>query len=474
MPDSGSYFPIAELTPYNRNWTIKARVMTKSTLRPFNRINGGGKGSLFSVDLEDKEGDQIRATFYNEVAEKFINTIESSKVYTFSKGTVKVANKAYNTVDHDYEVSFNQGVVVEESADDGSIGTNVRFNFVDLRSVKSRALPCNIDVVGVVSKVEESRTWQRDGKEFTKYAFTVVDETETELEVSLFASVMDKYPPKMVSPPDDNPNQKPIVAMKGVVVKEFQGRSGVLNDSGVLVVNPHLDKGPGAERAQAVSSWWEGGGSKKAFTSMRELTGIPGVSKVEKRTLAELVDEVEPSAGPDRQSFKYSEVYARLNKFITERKGEKLDMWYNACPEKVVREGAPANSANLCNKKVVDGMCRTHGMVNPYKRWNCRVVFQDAFGDTLLTLFDEHMTKISSETAEDAVAKRSADALDSWYTSLCHRELYKMRLQTKQEAYEGEMRAKTTIMAIEPVNRVSRGEEMMKEIEELRVIDDHG
>ena len=48
-----STFPIREISTYTgRNWTIKARVTSKSQMRTF--ANDRGSGKVFSVDLLDK------------------------------------------------------------------------------------------------------------------------------------------------------------------------------------------------------------------------------------------------------------------------------------------------------------------------------------------------------------------------------------------------------------------------------------
>jgi replication factor A1 len=56
--------PIKSLNPYQNRWVIRARVTSKSAIREYNNARGPGK--LFSVDLIDSSGDEIRATAFNE------------------------------------------------------------------------------------------------------------------------------------------------------------------------------------------------------------------------------------------------------------------------------------------------------------------------------------------------------------------------------------------------------------------------
>ena len=81
----GAIFPIREISTYNgRNWTIRGRVTMESAIRSF--TNDRGNGKVFSVDLLDKDGGEIKGSFFNQSVDKFFDQIESGKIYTFSKG----------------------------------------------------------------------------------------------------------------------------------------------------------------------------------------------------------------------------------------------------------------------------------------------------------------------------------------------------------------------------------------------------
>ena len=79
---SSTITPIKEINPYSNKWTIKARVTKKSDMRSWS--NAKGQGTLFSIDLLDNEGTEIRATFFKEAAEKFFPIIAEQQVlYSF-------------------------------------------------------------------------------------------------------------------------------------------------------------------------------------------------------------------------------------------------------------------------------------------------------------------------------------------------------------------------------------------------------
>ena len=53
------------------------------------------------------QGTAIEATMWREVADKYHPLLEEGKVYFFSRGKVKPANKNYSAVRNDYTISFD-------------------------------------------------------------------------------------------------------------------------------------------------------------------------------------------------------------------------------------------------------------------------------------------------------------------------------------------------------------------------------
>jgi len=94
--------PITALIPYHGRWTIKARAMTKAELGHYNNTRGDDK--VFSFDLLDCDGGEIRATCSNQVADQFYNQIEAGRIYLISKGNLKPAQRNFNHLRHDLEI----------------------------------------------------------------------------------------------------------------------------------------------------------------------------------------------------------------------------------------------------------------------------------------------------------------------------------------------------------------------------------
>ena len=106
-----SIYPIEGLSPYQNNWTIKARVTQKSEIKTWS--NQRGEGKLFNVTLMDETG-EIRATGFNAVVDELYDKLEEGKVYYISKGRVNLAKKKFSNVQNDYEMSLEKNTVVEE------------------------------------------------------------------------------------------------------------------------------------------------------------------------------------------------------------------------------------------------------------------------------------------------------------------------------------------------------------------------
>lgn len=62
----------------SNRWTIKARITNKSEIRRWS--NAKGEGTLFSIDLLDSHGGEIRGTFFKDACEKFFPMLEEGKV----------------------------------------------------------------------------------------------------------------------------------------------------------------------------------------------------------------------------------------------------------------------------------------------------------------------------------------------------------------------------------------------------------
>ncbi|CAM8901177.1 unnamed protein product [Rhodiola kirilowii] len=128
--------PIAVLTPYTGRWTIKARVTAKGELRHYNNARGDGK--VFSFDLLDSDGGEIRVTCFNAVADQFYNTIEPGRVYVISKGSLIPAQKNYNHLRNDYEIFLESTSTVQPCLEDDTSIHKQQFHFCPISDIECK------------------------------------------------------------------------------------------------------------------------------------------------------------------------------------------------------------------------------------------------------------------------------------------------------------------------------------------------
>jgi replication factor A1 len=69
---------------------------------------------------------------FNEAARKFFDKFQLGKVYYISKGSLKVANKQYKTVQNDYEMTLNESSEVDEVSNEEAFVPETKFNFIPI------------------------------------------------------------------------------------------------------------------------------------------------------------------------------------------------------------------------------------------------------------------------------------------------------------------------------------------------------
>eukprot|EP00929_Paragymnodinium_shiwhaense_P093679 TRINITY_DN538_c0_g3_i1.p1 TRINITY_DN538_c0_g3~~TRINITY_DN538_c0_g3_i1.p1 ORF type:complete len:583 (+),score=175.13 TRINITY_DN538_c0_g3_i1:67-1815(+) len=250
------FFPISELSAYQGKWTIRGRVTNKAPLRTF-----GNGGKVFSVELQDGPGSEIRASFFGEAAAKYVDVLQLNKVFTFSRGNVKIANKQYNSTNHKYELVFDKDAQVEEYK--GQMEEfKTTYNFTDFLALQSKTVPMRVDICGVVtSYAPHTNVNGKDGKILIKRDITLVDDTKIKVAVTLWSD--------LATQADKLFEGNPIIALKGVLLKEWNGeKSASTVDATKQEWNPELPD------VQRIKAWWAAGGSQQSFTNYTNLQAV--------------------------------------------------------------------------------------------------------------------------------------------------------------------------------------------------------
>lgn len=244
-------FKIATLTPYQNRWRIRARVTNKSNIRTWN--NSRGEGRLFNINLLDDSG-EIRCTGFNEQVDQFFNMLEVSQVYYFSKCTLKTANKQYNTLNCDYEMTMNSETIIESCNDEGDL-PSLSFDFIPLSSLEKRTPNSHVDVIGIckVCKELSSVIGRASQKEINKRDLQLVDQSGVAVNLTLWGEDAVKF----------EGDGCPVIVVKGARLSDFGGRSLSVGGSSLMMVNPDL------KESHTLRGWYEREGRDMKFGSFQ-------------------------------------------------------------------------------------------------------------------------------------------------------------------------------------------------------------
>lgn len=448
-----SLFPIREISTYTgRNWTLKARVTSKSQIRTFSNDRGSGK--VFSVDLLDKDGGEIKASFFNGSADKFFAELEAGKVYTFSKGNVKVANKRYSTSKHNYEINFDSDAVIALSPEDDSIEA-VKFSFTKIREISSKNVPCTIDLIGVVKDFKPIGKIipKNGGEELTRRTITLVDDSECAVDVTLWQDSASKIEESVLS-------AKPVIAIKGVSVKEYNGSRtcGTLQQSMLEVV----DGSTGGDIGKSVLTWWSSNPNVSDYFNLSSsnqagmTSNTPGASDQKGRgnqtvtSIADMREECKRGFFGDKGI--YFDIVAKLSFITTKAKDGDVPIHYSACPS--------------CNRKLSDdGTNRCFAcdktISSPKLKYLLRAQFVDHSDQCYLSVFDAQALSILKRPVESILQSvEKADELKKSYFE----KSFNLRVRATAQEYKGEQRLRVTVVAADPVDPVAMGNKLLRKI----------
>jgi len=447
---SQAIFPIRELSAYQRNWTIRARVTMKAPVRTFR----SGEGKVFHVELLDAEGGEIRATFFNQAVDLHHDKMETGKIFCFSRGTVKVANRQYNNCNHRYEITFDKDAQVTPAAEGSEIEA-VKFTFVDIKSVQTRQLPCRVDLCGIVTAFRAPVQLQsKDGKELLKREITLVDDTATAIDVALWQA--------FAKTEDSKLEGNPVVALKGVLVREWNGgRAGSLSDTGALVF------GASSPEAARVQQWWTQGGSAQGVTQISASAGGGGGGALAANAKPMSLGAMRRAA--DAISGTQPEIYtctSRLEAVQLRKKDQTLPLWYSACCEQ--REG-PNGKTLPCNKRVDEsGFCPACGrQTKTQVRLLARCRFVDYEDSAWLTTFHEAAQAVLGLTGDEVKVLDPEESLEGELRKRYFRQPLQLILRARQGEYQGEVRTEITCVGAKPVSHAEHGRKLLAEVQEM-------
>lgn len=431
--------PIVGLSPYQNKWVIKARVVSKSNIRTWS--NSRGEGKLFSMDLVDETG-EIRCTAFRDQVDKFYDMLEVGKIYYISRGILKAANKQFNHLKNEYEMTLNADseVIPLPESDDDSIPT-LQFNFEPVNSIEAKQANDLVDILAVVKSSGDVQrfTSRNSGKELTKRDIEIVDESNTVVVLTLWGTEAEQF---------DGSNN-PVLAIKGARIAEFGGGKTLGTfSSTVLQIDPDIPE------AHRLRGWFNAGGRSETFKSVSKTMGASSVDV--NGPIITFAEAKEKELGFHGQADTFT-VKAIVNMIRTE------NAIYKACP------------SESCKKKLIDqsnDMYRCEKCNKEYPNYRYRLITQmnlaDWSGNQWVTAFSGEAEKILGITAQELgeLKENDSDAfLEKFSEAAFSTFLFKLRVT--MEMYNDENKVRCTITGLAPMNHKAYNRQLLSKISEI-------
>ncbi|KAJ0242576.1 Replication protein A 70 kDa DNA-binding subunit C [Hirschfeldia incana] len=445
--------PISSLNPYQNRWTIKVRVTSKGELRRFNGARGEGK--VFSFDLVDSGGGEIRVTCFNDVVDKFFDVIVVGNVYLITKGNLKPARKEYNHLPNDYEIHLDNASMVQQCYEDDATIPRNQFYFKDICAIETMESNSIIDVIGIVFSISPTGSIMRkNGTEAQKRALQLKDMSGRSVEVTMWGNFCNAEGQRLQSLCDSG--VFPVLAVKAGKISEFNGKQVSTIGSSQLVVEPDLPE------ARELRAWFEREGRNAPCISIsREFTGA-GRQEVRK-VITQIKDEnLGTSEKPDWITVSATISFMKVENFC-----------YTACP--IINGDRP------CSKKVTnngDGTWRCEKCDKCVDECDYRYILQlqlqDHTGVTWATAFQEAGEEIMGISAKDLYFMKNEDRDEEKFEDIVRKAAftkYIFKLKVKEETFSDESRVKATVVKAEKLDYSSDTRSLLEAMNKLRAED---
>nr|XP_029715889.1 replication protein A 70 kDa DNA-binding subunit-like [Aedes albopictus] len=433
-----SPYPISSLSPYQNKWVVRARVMSKWSVRTWS--NAKGEGRLFWMDVMDESGG-IRVTAFNEQCDRYYDMIEVDKVYYISKCNVKQANKHYSSFKNDYEVTMTNDTIIQECKDAGSFKPSMQYSFVPISQIGTMEANAIIDVIGVCKEAGDviQFTARSTGRELKKREVILVDKSNVAVPLILWG----------VDAQNFNASSNPVLVIKGVRVYEFGGSKKLgLIASSVMNIDPDI------EEAHRMRGWYLSGGCDIVVDSVSTRTAIGAGFSAEWLTFHD-AKEMKLGTGDKADFFHVRAVVRNI---------KSANAVYKACPQP------------NCNKKVIDqgnGQYRCEKCNASFPDFKYRLLVNMLVCDwtsnrwvTVFTDLAEQMLGTSSQDIGNALESNAREAERIF--SAIHFKSYVFKLRTKVDNYAGAPRSKTiAVAAVDKLNHKEYNAYLIQNIQKL-------
>ncbi|CAH0547198.1 unnamed protein product [Brassicogethes aeneus] len=428
--------PISSLSPYHNKWVIKVRVGNKSAIRTWS--NSKGEGKLFSCDFIDESG-EIRCTAFRDLVDKFYEMLQIDKVYYVSKCQLKPANKQFNTVKNEYEMTMTNETVIQECLDADPNIPQTKYDFTPIDKLAHIEVGTLIDVIGVCKNSSELVTFQAKttGRELKKREVTLIDQTRSAIALTLWGNDAESF---------DGTNN-PVVVIKSAKLGEFGGGKNLSTiASSQMRINPEL------QECYRIRGWYDSEGVNIDATNISARSEMGNFN-----TPWMCFKDVQDQSLGNAEKGDYYQVMGTILLMRSE------NCIYKACP------------SEKCNKKIVDletGMYRCEKCGTEYPSFKYRLLASmnvgDWSGNQWVSMFSNEAEKVLGLTAQEV--GEQVDNQSQTMASIVDKANFKqfvLKCRAKMETYNDEARLKTVVVRVDPINYEEYNAHLIERIQAL-------
>ncbi|GLJ20571.1 hypothetical protein SUGI_0374400 [Cryptomeria japonica] len=193
-------------------------------------------GQVFSFDIVDEEGCEVRITFFDEIEKFHYHRVEKGAWYVVSKGFVKDANIVYNKLNNHLEIILTETSVLKWCVPDVA-ETKKKSQFTPINEVLATSNNTLVDVIDVVVNIGEISVIRRkDGSTVKKRIVKINDMSTFTIDVNLWGP-----PSKQLGNDLKNMHASGtfvILAIQNTRVGYFNGKVINISTSTTFKINP--------------------------------------------------------------------------------------------------------------------------------------------------------------------------------------------------------------------------------------------
>ena len=438
------------MTPYGNAWIVRVRVIKKTPIHTYSNSKNSGK--LFTFEICDDDGNEMRITAFNEECDRFFSLIEEGKVYLFAKGEVKPANRQYNKLNSDYEIILNKNSIIELESPQIPLPKKrqsppefnsspkipkIPFKFTPIIELADKPDKTVFDVIGVIRSIGllESVTSRRMGKELIKRAVNLVDKSMAEIQITLWHKNAREFQGHVGQ----------VMAIKRGMINDFNGKSLSISMSSIVKLEPDDDEIP---ETVALRRWWSmfNNQQRPEFTC---LTQESGESSSDNRFIYEInSNNIAESGNTYFNITGYLEATNKLSNQLYKACG------FNGCVKKVFREeGEEKENVHSLYR------CIKCNRTSPTFEWAIMMSIKlvDVTGSVWITLFHENVERLLMNKSVKQLAE-IYQADEQEYKRLVDLARYRQyhiraaaRIDNYGSAESGECRIRVTGYQLKPV-----------------------